>query len=116
MLDLLADLLSSFACALADALAKAAHSLAQVFAGAYRPTMRDVFAKAFAATSGALACVSVSVSDAAMPSLVNPTPPSSVRHVQDSLVLVLLILKKINGSSNWRDRNRSRNHREKNKQ
>jgi len=116
MLDLPADFLSSFACAFADAFAKAAHAFAEFFSAFPRLAVRNVFAKAFAAPSGAFACVSVTVSDAAMPSHVGSASSPPVRHVQDPFVLVFLILKAINGCSNWRDRNRTREGREKNKQ
>ena len=114
MLDLPADFPSASASALTHAFAKTAHAFAQVFATAYRPAVRNVFTKMFAAVPRALAGVLIRVSDAGMSAPVSPAPPVSVRHVQDSLVLIFL--QAINRCSNWRDRNWTRKRREKDKQ
>ena len=116
MLDRLADFFSSFTRALADAFAEAAHAFAQVFATANRPAVRDVFAKMFAAVPRALTCILVSVADTSMAADIAAAAPPSVRHVQDPLVLVFLIPKVVHRCSNWRDRNWTRERREKNKQ
>jgi hypothetical protein len=114
MLDLLADFPSASARALTYAFAKAAHAFAQVFATAYRPAVRNVFTKMFAAVPRALACVFIRVSDAGMSAPVSPAAPVSVRHVQDPLVLI--ILQAINRCGYRRDRNWSRKRREKDKE
>ena len=100
MLDLPADFLPGPARALTYAFTKAAHSLAKMFAAVPR----------------ALTCILVSVADTSMAADIAAAAPPSVRHVQDPLVLVFLIPKVVHRCSNWRDRNWTRERREKNKQ